>query len=382
MVLSIHERIHRVTPFALIPYLLITLITIPYFIHQKIIISRRIKNIPSSTIFATDLGKVKKNLQIQSLAHSFILIISSCEAIICLVACITNIYIEFGSNISIFYQITVGNTETNESCSLYGLTVSGMYTTITNNLAYLLPILLNLFLIVLRRACLNVQYKRWIIGYSGYFLFRFCYLVLSCYLPIARYVMNIIEMPFVMIDLYIFMIASKKFYLLLKGMSEEARWHSTPKEYKQKRKSMKTFGILRRIILFVFFIFITMVLLNSINEFALIIVNSDCLLRYLLPNTPIFFTLPKNLVYILYKISHSCRFLRMIGTGIVGVIVSLSNFAILTSIIVKLMRRRQKYIHINEWISRPLMEKYRADVGRHRERRPPFIQAFRSQLIY
>ena len=61
----------------------------------------------------------------------------------------------------------------------------------------------------------------------------------------------------------------------------------------------------------------------------------------------------------------------------------LANLAILISIIVKLLIRRKVYIHVNDWITRPLMEKYRADVEqRHYERRPPFIQAFRSQLIY
>ena len=68
--------------------------------------------------------------------------------------------------------------------------------------------------------------------------------------------------------------------------------------------------------------------------------------------------------------------------GIFGIIAFLSNITVLTWLIANQLRRRKAYVHVNDWITRPLMEKYRADVERHYQRRPPFIQAFRSQLIY
>ena len=381
-----HEYVYRIASFALIPYLIMTLFTIPYFIHQKILISRRIKNIPASTIFATDLSKVKKNLQIQSLAHSFFLIISSFEATMCFMSCIVSIYHAFRSNTweSISNtSITIVNININKSCILYGeTTFFGIFIDINGSLGYLIPILLNLFMIVLRRAYLNAQYKRWIIGYSGYFLLRFSYLVLSNYFIITQYVMHIMELPFFTLDVYVFVYVSKKFYLLLKGLSEEAKWHFTRQEYIQKQKWTKIFAILRRFLLFAASFFMIMVLLNSTNEIATVIRHSDCLIQYLFPNTAITFTVSKNLIDISNKISLGCNFVRNICTGIVGVSLSLANLAILTSIIVKLIRRRKKYIHVNDWITRPLMEKYRADVQRQHQRRPPFIQAFRSQLMY
>ena len=296
-----YKYVYRIASFALIPYLIMTLFTIPYFIHQKILISRRIKNIPASTIFATDLSKVKKNLQIQSLAHSFFQIISSFEATMCFMSCIVSIYHAFRSEDNWVFRsnisITIVNININKSCILYGeTTFFGILIDINGSLGYLIPILLNLFMIVLRRAYLNAQYKRWIIGYSGYFLLRFSYLVLSNYFIITQYVMHIMELPFFTLDVYVFVYVSKKFYLLLKGLSEEAKWHSTRQEYIQKQKWTKIFAILRRFLLFASSFVMIMVLLNSTNEIATVIRHSDCLIQYLFPNTAITFLVRRAVI--------------------------------------------------------------------------------------
>ena len=107
-----------------------------------------------------------------------------------------------------------------------------------------------------------------------------------------------------------------------------------------------------------------------------------CIHAGLLIQGPINFTISENITQTSHIICFGCSIIIGICNGIIGVMAFLFNLAILTSIIVKLLRRRKKYIHVNEWITRPLMERYRADVERHKERRPPFIQAFRSQIIY
>ena len=242
-------------------------------------------------------------------------------------------------------------------------------------LVFHLPILINLFLIVLRRAYLSVPYRRWIIGYSGYFLFRLVYLILFIQLFLST-----LELPFLVFDFYVCLKVSKKFYLLLKGMSEEAKWHSTPQEYKEKQRTTKTFAILQSITLFTFILCLILVATESIREFTNIN-QGYCLIQNLIPNYPINFTISENITHTSRIIYHGCLIIKGICNGIIGVIAFLSNLIIVTSIIVKLLRRRKKYIHVNEWITRPLMERYRADVERHKERRLPFIQAFRSQII-
>ena len=127
-----------------------------------------------------------------------------------------------------------------------------MYIDVSNYLPLLLPILLNLFLIVLRRVYLNAPYKRWIIGYSLYFLFRLLYLIAIPYFVVTSYFQWIMELPFLLLDFCTYVNASKKFSLLLKGRCEEAKWHSTPQEYKRKRRITKIFSLTRKLLLFYF----------------------------------------------------------------------------------------------------------------------------------
>ena len=225
-------RINKIISFALIPYLTITVLTIPYFVHKKIQISQRIKNIPATTIFSTDLSKVKKNLKIQSLIYNFIIIISSFEALVCLLLTASNICTYFDYCQANHLKVKVVNTSTNKSCNLYSESRNFIFAMTSGSSVFLLPILINLFLIVLRRVYLSVPYRRWIIGYSGYFLFRLVYLILSAYFIVTQFIYSALELPFLVFDFYVSLKVSKKFYLLLKGMSEEAKWHSTPQEYK------------------------------------------------------------------------------------------------------------------------------------------------------
>lgn len=375
--------VNKVSSLALFPYLAIVIFTIPYFIHQKIFILRQIRNIPPSTVLAINLRMMKKNLQIKSMIHNWIIIISSFEAIVCLLNTINYTINAFGSSHSNNYVAFVVFTYSNNgSCTLHGNTTLAMFSDISEYLVILLPIPLNLSLIVIRRVYLNAPYKSWVIGYSVYFLFRLVYLVLSAYCLITSYTENILELPFLLFDTYVYVNASKKLYLLLKGMSEEAKWHSTQREYRNRRRTTQTFAITRAAIFLTFILCVLILTLNSMSEVYALIQDSDCLLQYAFPNTPLHFSLPSSSTHILSRMVRYIEMIRMVCNVMVGGIAFLSNLAILTWIIAKLIVRRKVYIHVNDWITRPLMERYRADVERNYYRRPPFIQAFRSQLIY
>ena len=124
MYFSFLQNINKVYAFAFIPYLVITLITLPYFVHQKVIILQQLRNVPASTIFAIDLSKVKKNLQIKSMIQNFILILYCFEAIVCLSSSIGNIYSLFGTQKG-KYNVVVSTINTNTSCNLEANTVFG-----------------------------------------------------------------------------------------------------------------------------------------------------------------------------------------------------------------------------------------------------------------
>ena len=43
----------------------------------------------------------------------------------------------------------------------------------------------------------------------------------------------------------------------------------------------------------------------------------------------------------------------------------LTQLAIFLAILIKLVNRRRKFNHINDWITRPLMERYKATLDAH-----------------
>ena len=112
--------------------------------------------------------------------------------------------------------------------------------------------------------------------------------------------------------------------------------------------------------------------------------NSNCLIQYVFPNTLINFTLSTEFNYVLSRISYYSYFIVHLCEGTYGALAFVANIGIFIWIIAKLIIRRNAYTHVNDMITRPLMERYRKNIGlgRNYNMRPPFIQAFRSQLIY
>ena len=53
-------KIRHITPLIIIPYVIISCIVIPYYVYRKYKNWRKIRNLPTSTIFEVDLNKVKK----------------------------------------------------------------------------------------------------------------------------------------------------------------------------------------------------------------------------------------------------------------------------------------------------------------------------------
>ena len=349
-----YDRISQITSFAFIPYLIIVIFTIPYFIHQKLLILRKIRNVPRSTIFQTDLSKVKKNLQIQSMVYNFILIIYSFEAIICLTCSVSNIYYGFWSPSSIYF-VKVTNIYTNKTCHLWTNKIKGMYLDYSGYQVVLLPIIPNLFMIVLRRAYLNAPYKRWIKGYSLYFMFRLVSLILSTYFIITCYIEMSIQLPFLAFDFYTYAISSRKFYLLLRSMHEEAKSHSTLIDYKKKRMATKVFALTQIPIFFTVTILMIMVIMKSLFNITTLIQYGNCILQYMLPNTPINFTIHRNLHHVLQIVEFYTQTIQMSGNVIVGVMILIANLGILVWIILKLNSRRKAFKNINE-LTRPLIQ--------------------------
>ena len=152
---------------------------------------------------------------------------------------------------TLFQDVIIRNKNTNQSCTLDKNTNFGAYIYITQNIAFLFPIVINLFVNVLRRVYLNVPYRRWVIGYSGYYLFRLVFLICSAHFIFTNYLLSTLELPFFFFDIHVYVKASKKISLLLKGMSEGAKWHATSREYENTQRAAKLFVITRMLVLFI-----------------------------------------------------------------------------------------------------------------------------------
>ena len=96
----------------------------------------------------------------------------------------------------------------------------------------LLPIAC-LFLIVLRRAYLNLPYTRWIRRYTIIILARF---IILLDLSFVHQILDLMQMLYFPICLIDYILICRRFYCLLVGRNFEARWHSTQSEYRAKRR--------------------------------------------------------------------------------------------------------------------------------------------------
>ena len=149
---------------ALVSIFAVTLPVLIYFLYHKYQVRIQIRNVPYSTIFNIDLDKVKKNLEIQSMVYNFLIVIMMIEII-------TNVFVGIAA---IGPSKNVSFTDRNRTIFItvernryfqYISNLSG----ITMGLVF--PILC-LFLIVLRRAFINLPYKQWVRKYSVYILIR------------------------------------------------------------------------------------------------------------------------------------------------------------------------------------------------------------------
>ena len=345
--MSLFSLLGDIGPFFMLPYTVLLVFIIAYLVYRKYTVCQAIRNVPAYTILDIDLSKVKLNLKIESMVYNFLLILSGLELLSDLLGGITTIVLDWYN--AFIYNATEQSIQTPLDKAVR------VTTNATNSLCMivltLLPSTGSLFLIVLRRAYLNLPYTPWIRGYTANILARF--IIPSC----------------------------RSFYLLLLGRSVEARWHSSLSEYRTKRNIAKQF-FYAQILTLVFF---SLVLIDFLTVFILspmvILLNQPLLFNTLSLGLFPHITLSSG------SRSHMVSAFDIISLGqtivLVFLVLVLSLTYILVSIgvIIKLIRRQKKYNHINEWVTKPLMEEYRntIDSARYNVQRPPFIQAFRTE---
>ena len=375
--MSLFSLLGDIGPFFMLPYTVLLVFIIAYLVYRKYTVCQAIRNVPAYTILDIDLSKVKLNLKIESMVYNFLLILSGLELLSDLLGGITTIVLDWYN--AFIYNATEQSIQTSLDKAVR------VTTDATNSLCMivltLLPSTGSLFLIVLRRAYLNLPYTPWIRGYTANILARFIILSLLSFIPQIKDLSQMLYFPICLIDLIVYIPSCRSFYLLLLGRSVEARWHSSLSEYRTKRIIAKQF-FYAQILTLVFF---SLVLIDFLTVFILspmvILLNQPLLFNTLSLGLFPTITLSSG------SRSHIISAFDIISLGqtivLVFLVLVLSLTYILVSIgvIIKLIRRQKKYNHINEWVTKPLMEEYRntIDSARYNVQRPPFIQAFRTE---
>ena len=389
--LSFYTFLTKIRPFIIVPVLSIMLFVIAYFIHQKCRLIVQIQNVPLSTIFQVNLNKVKKNLQIQSVIYNFILVIAFWELSVNLLWGVGQIY-----QYDILYIAKNSAPKTmhlTNSCYTTDTILIGLFrdepfvywiSSFVEILLNQFPPLLCLFLIVLRRLFLDLPYKRWIIRYSIFIFCRFSGLILlSCFIQ-TFYLAHLLYLPFLFVDFYIYITCCRSFYLLLKGRRDEARWHSTKLDYLNRSKVLNQFFYMQLFTIAAFILLIVDCLIDFSRVPIRVFITNPCLLDYIsLGYFPSFSVSDSSKEISEVLITKYLYIIQLICVGIVEVMMLLSYIVVCVGIVVKLIIRKRKFDHINDWITHPLMERYRASLETMQiQRRPPFIQDIRTSVKY
>ena len=105
---------------------------------------------------------------------------------------------------------------------------------------FVFPIL-SLFLIVLRRAFINLPYKKWVWKYSVYILLRVIVMLIILWFPLTFIIGVFMHLLLGIFDFYVYISSSRAFYVLLKGRRDEALYHSSRKDYLEKKRIANQF---------------------------------------------------------------------------------------------------------------------------------------------
>ncbi|KAI6657893.1 hypothetical protein LOD99_15611 [Oopsacas minuta] len=355
-----------------------------YFIRGRYRVSVQLRNIPSSTILDIDLSKVKLNLKIESMVYAFLIILSSMELIVNVAGGINmfdtndvplfmNVYFPNISN-----SFLISDHAPMSNLALITLQIEN----ITINL--ILPITC-LYLIVLRRAYLNLPYKKWVIGYLIFIIGRLSlFVLLSLSIPLS-YISQMMYFPFEVIDLCVYIPCCKSFYLLLKGRRDEARWHSNITVFYANCLIVKQFFYAQIFTSTCFvLLIIDSLILFYVSPIRIMLYFPSFIYKFSFGLFPTL-TFSKQQNDILGNILKNSMSIHTAILIIIEISVSLVYVMVCVGIVLKFVRKQKQYNSVNVATIKPLMERYHATLStpyRQYQQRPPFIQGFRSDLIY
>ena len=371
-----------------------------YLLHHRQTILTKIRELPHSTILMVDLAKVKLNLKIELIVYNFLIVICVLELIVLVLVTIGEICYFLcdleASTAKIQFQGVLMDANSTENVSYICFSEKFVanrgsliiFNVLNNMVSFALCAtfaIVSLFLIVLRRLYLNLPYKQWIRFYTVWIALKLIPIIASPFDPEFRLAIALLTNITGTMDLAVYISCSRSFYRLLKGRTIEAKWHSSTRDYINKRRISTQFYYTQIYYLVVYsigdFWGLSVLIEQLLLFFHSSIDNQNTLLLKLFDGI---FT-PSQIDSLIQKLINYNSISFIVGSFAEFTLVFLGYLIVCIGIVFKLLNQRRRYKHVNDWATRPLMEMYRAtleDEHRNHTQRPPFIQAFRSGLVY
>ena len=213
-----------------------------------------------------------------------------------------------------------------------------------------------LFYIILRRMYLKVSYHKHIRKYIIYIVLQFVVKSVLVNFIQTYYFGILLYLPFSLIDFVIYILASRKFYALLKGMRNAASLHSTKSEYFQKKQIVRRFFYTQLATIILLLLFVIVALLPFIKVSLRLL--TSCFLSYITSDFIPTITLSDQVKELIEHITNDCSLAQMGVLFMVELITIIIYLALSVDIILMVVRKRRRYNNSN-LLTRPLMENYR-----------------------
>ena len=357
--LSFYNFVTKIPSLLIFPYIVIALIVISYFMHQKYQIRRTIKDLSKST---ENMNKVK-TLRFRSKVLNLIIILSILEIVV---------NISFEGSLIIRYDLSKyapNPVNISNSCTIMDPNLLDLidYSYLGSSLIFNLSIItatlflpiISLFFIILRKIYLNHPYLKNMKRHIAYIVLKFLLLTILYCLMQTWYLVQLLFLPITLIEVYIYISSSRRLYSLLKGFRDQAFLHSTIYVYREKVRIVNQFFYAQVISLFGLSVGLIAFVNCFISVPLLICVYNPCFFSYisfgLIPTVSI----SQHVHEICCSLLRICYMIILVCLSVIDIIAIFIHLSIFICIIIKLLRRRWEFNHINKLISKPLMEYYK-----------------------
>ena len=343
------------SPLVLFPYFIVALFVIFYFIYLKYKLQIKIKNINCS-----QTGQLQ-SLQVKSTIYNFILTLCISEFVANIGLNASEIQIYYFSNL---HSIQISNTcEIRDVYLLFLYDESTFYTSrirsIGLNIWTMIPIISSLFFVILRRIYINYPYHQHIQKYIVYILFEYLFKTLTSFFIHTGYFTLLLYLPFLVIDISIYTSTSYKFYCLLKGNRNASRLHASACTYSENNRIVNHFFFAQIYMLLIFSVSLSAAFAVFLSVPLSIIAFNPCFLSYASLDLLPIITVSQHIQAVSISLLKYLTIVELTCSIIAEMFIILFYLVMSYRIIFGLIKARRRNTQSTEWITRPLMEKYR-----------------------